>query len=155
MRLGGAVNTGTGTHLERGKVNDIVNVGVLLKDLVEGSLVGHVALVKRGALAADELDAVDDFGRRVVEIVDNDDLVVCLEEGKGREGANVAGTTVRWSVSIVVVGKCMAGWRGSVPSDENRAYNHVCGSTSGECERAGESGCGRWERRGRREQALM
>ena len=83
-------------NLQRGKVDDIVNVWVLIKDLVEGSFIGDVALVKGRSLAADELDSVDDFGGRVVEVVDNNDLVVCFEEGEGREGANVAGTTVLW-----------------------------------------------------------
>jgi len=43
-------------------MNDIVNVWVLLEDLVESGLISHVALVKGRSLAADELDAVDDFG---------------------------------------------------------------------------------------------
>lgn len=84
------------TDLQGGKVNDIVNIWVLFKDLVEGSLISHVALVKGRSLAADELDAVDDFGGRVVEVVDNDNLVVCLEEGEGCERANVAGATALW-----------------------------------------------------------
>ena len=83
-------------------MNDIVNVWVLVKDLVESGFVGDVALVEGRALAADELDAVDDFSRRVVEVVDNDDLVVCLEQGEGGEGADVAGTTVLWSATVVL-----------------------------------------------------
>ena len=87
-------------YLEGGEVDDIVNVWVLSEDLVQRGFVGDVAFVKGGPLATDELDAVDDFGRRVVEVVDDDDLVVCLEEGEGCEGANVAGATVE-SKSIV------------------------------------------------------
>jgi hypothetical protein len=81
-------------------MDDIVDVWVLLEDLVERGLICDVALVKGRSLAADELDAVDDFWRRVVEVVDNDDFVVGFEEGKGCEGANVAGTTKPLSVSI-------------------------------------------------------
>lgn len=78
-------------------MDDIVNVRVLLEDLVEGSLVLDVELVELGSLAADELDAVDDFRVGVVEVVNNDDLVVSLEESEGCEGANVAGATARGS----------------------------------------------------------
>ena len=62
-------------------MNDIVNVGVLLKHLVERSLVCDVDLVKGWSLAANEFDAVHDFWGGVVEVVDDDDFVVCFEEG--------------------------------------------------------------------------
>jgi hypothetical protein len=42
-------------------VNDIVNVWVLGEHLVEGSLICNVALVEGRSLAADELNAIDDF----------------------------------------------------------------------------------------------
>jgi hypothetical protein len=74
-------------YLQGGKVDDIVNVRVLGKDLVQRGLVGDVALVEGGPLAADELDAVDHLGRRVVQVVDDDDLVVGLEESERREVA--------------------------------------------------------------------
>lgn len=79
-------------YLERGEVDHIVDVWVVVEDLVESSLVCNVGLVEFGPLAADEFDAVDDFLGRVVEAVDDDDLVVGLEQGEGREGANVART---------------------------------------------------------------
>jgi len=82
-------------------VNDIVNVWVFLEDLVECCLICDVALVKGWSLAANELNAVYDFWRGVVEVVDDDDLVICLEKCEGREGANIAGTTATWSVSVV------------------------------------------------------
>jgi hypothetical protein len=81
------------SYLESGKVDDIVDVGVLSKHLVQRGLVCDVAFVEGGALAADELDAVDDLGGGVVEVVDDDDLVVGFEERKGREGADVARAT--------------------------------------------------------------
>ena len=83
------------SHLEGSKVNHAVNVGILLKDAVERSLVGDVKLDELGPLAADQLDAVDDLFGRVVQVVRDDDLVAGLEEGQGREGANVAGATAR------------------------------------------------------------
>lgn len=81
------------THLQRSKVDNTVNVRVLLEHLVQLLLIGDIAGVELGSLAANELDAVEDFVRGVVEVVDDNDLVVCLEEGEGSEGANVAGAT--------------------------------------------------------------
>jgi len=57
-------------------MDHIVNVRVGLEHLVESSLVCDVGLVELGLLAADELNAVEDFLGGVVEIVDDDDLVV-------------------------------------------------------------------------------
>lgn len=74
-------------------MDNTVNIRVLLEHLVQLLLIGDIAGVKLGSLAADELDAVEDFVRGVVEVVDDDDLVVGLEEGEGSEGANVAGAT--------------------------------------------------------------
>jgi hypothetical protein len=88
-------------YLQCSEVDHIVNVWVLLEDLVEGSLVRDVAFVEGRSLAADELNAVYDFFGRVVQVVDDDDLVVCFEEGESREGANVAGTTGPLSVPLV------------------------------------------------------
>lgn len=42
-------------------MNDIVDVGMLSKNLVQLLLVGDIAVVVLGALARDELDAVKDF----------------------------------------------------------------------------------------------
>lgn len=47
-------------------MNNIVNVWVLREHLVEGSFVCDVALVEGGSLAADELNAIDDFWRGIV-----------------------------------------------------------------------------------------
>lgn len=74
-------------------MDDIVDVRVVGEDLVELGLVGDVAGVGLGPLAADELDAVEDLGGGVVEVVDGDDFVVGFEEGEGGEGADVARAT--------------------------------------------------------------
>lgn len=71
-------------------MDDAVNVGVGSKHLVEGSRVGDIGLDELGPLAADQFNAVDDFGGRVVQVVGDDNLVASLEEGEGREGANIA-----------------------------------------------------------------
>ncbi|POR37440.1 Putative quinone oxidoreductase [Tolypocladium paradoxum] len=82
-------------RLEGGKVDDAVNGRVLGKHVVEGLVVRHVDLVKVGPAAAEQLDAVDGDLGRVVEAVDNDDIVAVLEESQGGEGADVARATAR------------------------------------------------------------
>jgi len=79
-------------YLQCRKVDDIVNVRMLLEHFIQPCLVGDVDLVEDGAFSAEELNAVDDFLGRIVQIVDYDDLVVCIKEGKDGEGANVAST---------------------------------------------------------------
>lgn len=75
-------------------MNDTVNVGVGLEDLVEASLIGDIQLNELGFLAADQLDPVQSFDGGVVQVVSDDDLVASLEECEGGEGANVASATV-------------------------------------------------------------
>ena len=81
-------------YLEGCKMDDRVNLGVLVKDSVESLLVGQVNLVESGAASAELLDTVEDIFERVVEAVDDDNIVAVFEEGQGGEGANVAGATV-------------------------------------------------------------
>jgi hypothetical protein len=66
-------------------VDHIVNIRVLLKHLIQLLFIGDVQRVVLGPLAADELDAVQDLLRRVVEVVDDDDLVVGLEKSESSE----------------------------------------------------------------------
>lgn len=79
--------------LERGKVDNAVDIGVRLEDLVEASLVGDINLVEGRALLGDALDTVQNDLGRVVETVDDDDLVAVLEQGHSSERADVAGAT--------------------------------------------------------------
>lgn len=74
---------------------------MLLKNLVERSLVCDVDLVELWSLAGNELNAIDDFWGRIVEVVDDDDLVVCFEQSERRERANVAGTTAPLSIAVL------------------------------------------------------
>lgn len=74
-------------------MNDAVDVGVSLEDLVEALLVGDIELDEFGLLASDELDTVQGLGGGVVQVVGHDDLVASIEQGKGGERANVARTT--------------------------------------------------------------
>jgi hypothetical protein len=79
--------------LEGSEVDDTVNVGVFLEDIVQGFFIGDVEVVVMRPFPADEFNAVEDFGRRVVQVVDYDDRVVGFEEGEGGEGANIARAT--------------------------------------------------------------
>jgi hypothetical protein len=82
------------SYLQGCKVDDAVNVGVRSKHLVEAGRVGDVDLEEVGSLARDQFNAVDDLWGRVEQIVGNDNLVVSLQESKGREGANIARSSV-------------------------------------------------------------
>lgn len=62
-------------------MDDIVNVRMVVEHFVQSGLICDIDFVEFWALAADELNAVDNFLGRVVEIVDNNDLVICFEEG--------------------------------------------------------------------------
>jgi len=75
-------------------VNDTVNVGVRLEDLVESGLVGHIDLSEFGFLARDQLNALESLVGRVVKVVCDNDLVASLQQSEGGEGSNVTGTTV-------------------------------------------------------------
>ena len=68
---------------------------MLSEHFVESGLVGNVELVIDGAFAGNQLNAIENFVGRVIEVVDNHDFVVGLEEGESGEGANVAGATKR------------------------------------------------------------
>lgn len=66
-------------------MDDTVNIGVFLEDIVESFFVGDVEVVVFRSSATDEFDAVEDFGGRVIEVVNYDDGIVGFEEGEGSE----------------------------------------------------------------------
>ena len=80
-------------HLQRCEVDYTVNLGMLLKDLVQTLLVHNVHIVVCRLLAANELDSVEHLRGRVVEVVDNHDFVSGFEECEDGEGTDVAGAT--------------------------------------------------------------
>ena len=84
---------GSWSYLQGGKVDDRVNLRVLRKDGVQGGLVRHVGVVESGTAAAYQLNAVHGLDGRVVEVVDNDDVVAADEQLEGGERANVARST--------------------------------------------------------------
>lgn len=79
MRLVAKKKQNIATHLQRGEVDDTVDVRVGLEDLVESTLLGDVNLDELRSLSRDELNAVDDLVGRVVEVVCDDDLVAGLD----------------------------------------------------------------------------
>ena len=81
-------------HLESGKVNDAVNVGMRCEDLVDGIFICHLALVEFRPFPTYQLDAVKGNGRGVVQVVDDDDLVSGLQKGQSGQGADVACASV-------------------------------------------------------------
>lgn len=64
------------------------------EDLVELFLVCDIASIKFRTFSTNQFNAIDDFGRGVVEIVDNNDFVAGFEECKGGERTNVASSAV-------------------------------------------------------------
>lgn len=83
------------TYLECREVDYIVNVRMLRKYLVECGFICNIDLIEVWTLARDQLYAVDNLLRRVVAVVDNNDLVVSFEESEDGEGANITGASDR------------------------------------------------------------
>lgn len=76
-------------------MNDTVNIRMFREDIVKRLFVLDVEIDKVGSLAADELYAIDDFSRGIVEVVCDDDFVASFEEREGGKGADVARASVR------------------------------------------------------------
>lgn len=72
-------------YLESGKMDDAVDFRVLVKHGVNGFFVCHVNLVEGRAAAANKLNAIKGNFRRVVETVNDDDIVAVLEKSEGGE----------------------------------------------------------------------
>lgn len=75
-------------------MDDAVNGRVGGKDLVYILFYSQVDLMKGRALAANQLDTIEsDFGR-VVEVVDDDNVIASFKKGQRCERADVAGATI-------------------------------------------------------------
>lgn len=86
-------------YLQRRKMDNTVDVWMGIEDLVKGSFIAHIDVVKIRSLSTYQFNAIECFLGRIVEVVYNHDLVVGLKQGKGGEGTNVAGPSVRRSAS--------------------------------------------------------
>lgn len=71
-------------------MDDRVDAWVLGKDFLKLRLVADVHIVEGWLLAADKLNPVQGLDGRVVEVVNNDDIVPGGQELEGGEGTNVA-----------------------------------------------------------------
>lgn len=97
---------------------ETVDLGVLPKNLIQALLISDVDIVVGWPLSTDALNAVQNFFRRIVEVVDNDHFVVGFEEGKYGQGADVASATAPLSVQRPV------NTMGAVPSDQAVSDGH-------------------------------
>lgn len=87
------------TYLQSSKMYHAVNVWMRLEDLVKVLLFPDINVEILRPLAADKLNAIDDFFRSVIEVVHNHDLVVGLQQRKSGKGANVAASSSSQSVA--------------------------------------------------------
>ncbi len=71
-------------------MNDAVNVRMFIEDIIKSSFIGDIYIVKEWTFSTDQFDAVDTFLGGIVKIVDDDDLVVSLQEGKCSERSNIS-----------------------------------------------------------------
>jgi hypothetical protein len=122
-------------YLQGGKVDDTVNIGMRLKDLLECWLIGDIDLVEDRPLAAQQLDAVQADLGRIVQAVDNNHIVAVLKKCEGREGSDIASATVvenivSTTIFIPALNPAICGlfWRERrkpcLPSDENCSNGH-------------------------------
>ena len=73
------------THLERGKMDDTVDIGMRSEDLVQSFFICDIDLVELRSLSAEQLNAVEGNLGGIVEGIDDDDFVTMLKKGKARE----------------------------------------------------------------------
>ena len=77
-------------YLQRCEVDDAVDIWALLKDCIERLLLSDVKVDEVWSLSTDELNAIQDFFRRVLQVVCDHHVVVIFQKGEGSEGSNVA-----------------------------------------------------------------
>lgn len=87
-------------YLQRCEMDDAVNIRMVLKNLIEGAIVGDVEVVKLRSLAANQLNPVDSLFGRIVQIVGNDDLVPGFQQSQCGERSYVSGASARICISL-------------------------------------------------------
>ena len=80
----------------------IVDIWMSSEYLVKFLLIGDVAVVVFGTLAANELNAVENFFGGIVEVVGDDDFVVCFKKGERCERANIARATTSTLIKTII-----------------------------------------------------
>jgi hypothetical protein len=71
-------------------VDDIGDVGVLGKDVIQLLFHSYVGIVQLWPNPSQQFNPIDGFAGRVGEIVNNDNFVSRLNQGQNCKGANVA-----------------------------------------------------------------
>lgn len=72
-----------------------INIRMLLKDSIQGAINRDIDIVERRLLPAQELNSIENFLGRVVQVVGDDDFVASFQQSKSGERADVAGASVR------------------------------------------------------------
>ena len=80
-----------------------VNLGMCGKDLIEAFFIGDVDLVEVWSRSTEQLYAIEGNFGRIVETVNDHDLIAMLEEGQRGERSDVTGASVELDISIAMV----------------------------------------------------
>lgn len=72
-----------------------INIRMLLKNSVQGAINRNIDIIKRGFLPAEELNSIENFLGRVVQVVSDDDFVASFQKSQSGERADVARSSVR------------------------------------------------------------
>lgn len=83
-------------------MDDAVNIGMVLEQLVEGAIVGDIDLVELRPLAGKQFDAIDGLLGRIVQVVGDDDFVASFQQGQGGERSNVSGASAESALVPIV-----------------------------------------------------
>ena len=75
-------------------MDNAVDIWVSIKDFVKFLLICNIKFVELRPLAADELNAIQDLIRGIVEVVCDYNFVIRFQKCEGSERANVTGPTV-------------------------------------------------------------
>ena len=79
-------------------MDNAVNLWVVLKHLINRLLICNVQMLELGALPTDQLYAIIDLGRGVVQVVGHHNVVAGFKQRKGCERTNVTGSTAQSSL---------------------------------------------------------
>jgi hypothetical protein len=91
------------THLQGSEMDNAVDIGVRSEDLVKRGFISDIDVVICRSSSCQQFNAANDFLGGIVLIVNNDNLIACLDESYCGEGANIARSTVVESENVRVV----------------------------------------------------
>ena len=76
-------------------MNHTVNIRMLLKHSIQGAINRDIDIVEWWFLPTEELNSIENFLGRIVQIVSDHDFVASFQKSKSGERADVAGASVR------------------------------------------------------------